>query len=94
MFSAIENSKKVEFANFIYALGIDNVGRKTAKDLAKIAAYAINDKLFLDITNTKFYSLTSTEDTGIKGIIRKFQDVYLSVFKVEKEYSKQAGGSL
>ncbi len=34
LFTAIENSKTVEFANFIYALGIDNVGKKTAKDLA------------------------------------------------------------
>lgn len=33
--SAIENSKKVPLANFIYALGIDNVGKKTAKDLAE-----------------------------------------------------------
>ncbi len=35
LFTAIEKSKKVEFANFIYALGIDGVGKKTAKDLAK-----------------------------------------------------------
>ena len=34
-------------------------------------------------------NLTSTEDEGIKGIIRKFQDVYLSVFKVEKNYTKE-----
>ena len=34
-------------------------------------------------------NLTSTESSGIKGIIRKFQDVYLSVFKVEKEYTKE-----
>ena len=34
-------------------------------------------------------NLTSTEDSGIKGIIRKFQDVYLSVFKVEKNYTKE-----
>lgn len=33
--------------------------------------------------------LTSTEDEGIAGIIRKFQDVYLSVFKVEKNYTKE-----
>lgn len=33
--NAISASKKVDFANFIYALGIDNVGKKTAKDLAK-----------------------------------------------------------
>lgn len=35
MLNAINASKKVDFANFIYALGIDNVGKKTAKDLAK-----------------------------------------------------------
>lgn len=35
LFAAIENSKKVDFANFIFALGIDNVGKKTAKDLAE-----------------------------------------------------------
>ena len=34
-------------------------------------------------------NLTSTISSGIKGIIRKFQDVYLAVFKVEKEYSKE-----
>jgi len=33
--------------------------------------------------------LTSNEDEGIAGIIRKFQDVYLSVFKVEKNYTKE-----
>lgn len=31
---------------------------------------------------------TSTEDRGIKGIIRKFTDIYLSIFKVEKKYTK------
>ena len=34
-------------------------------------------------------NLTSTEDEGIKGIIRKFHDIYLSVFKVEKNYTKE-----
>lgn len=34
-------------------------------------------------------NLTSNVSSGIKGIIRKFQDVYLAVFKVEKEYSKE-----
>lgn len=32
---------------------------------------------------------TSTEDKGIKGIIRKFTDIYMSIFQVEKKYSKQ-----
>lgn len=35
LFDAIETSKTVSFANFIFALGIDNVGKKTAKDLSK-----------------------------------------------------------
>lgn len=35
LLSAIENSKNVEFDKFVYALGIDNVGKKTAKDLTK-----------------------------------------------------------
>lgn len=33
--SAIEKSKNVELSSFIFALGIDGVGKKTAKDLAK-----------------------------------------------------------
>lgn len=32
---------------------------------------------------------TSTEDEGIEGIIRKFTDIYMSIFKIEKNYTKQ-----
>ena len=32
---------------------------------------------------------TSTEAEGIEGIIRKFTDIYLSIFEIEKKYSKQ-----
>ncbi len=35
LLNSIEESKKVNLENFIYALGIKNVGIKTAKDLAK-----------------------------------------------------------
>ncbi len=35
LLSSIEYSKNIDLSNFIYALGIDNVGKKTAKDLAK-----------------------------------------------------------
>ena len=35
LLSAIEKSKTVDFSSFILALGIDNVGKKTAKDFAK-----------------------------------------------------------
>ena len=34
-------------------------------------------------------NLTSTEASGIAGIIRKFQDIYLSVFYIEKQYTKE-----
>ena len=34
-------------------------------------------------------ALTDTVSTGIDGIVRKFTDVYLSVFKIEKHYTKQ-----
>ena len=33
--SSIEKSKNVKLSNFIFALGIDNIGQKTAKQLAK-----------------------------------------------------------
>ena len=32
---------------------------------------------------------TSYEDSGIEGIIRKFQDIYMAVFKIEKNYTKE-----
>lgn len=35
LLNAIEKSKTVEFSSFILALGIENVGKKTAKDFAK-----------------------------------------------------------
>ena len=34
-------------------------------------------------------TFTSTETSGFAGIIRKFTDIYLSVFKIEKDYSKK-----
>ena len=34
-------------------------------------------------------SFTSTTSRGIKGIIRKFTDIYLAVFKLEKNYTKE-----
>lgn len=34
-------------------------------------------------------AFTSNEDEGLEGIIRKFTDVYLSVFKIETHYTKE-----
>lgn len=32
---------------------------------------------------------TSSEASGIRGIIRKFTDIYMAVFKIEKKYTKE-----
>lgn len=32
---------------------------------------------------------TSTEDKGLEGIIRKFTDIYISVFQIERKYTKE-----
>lgn len=40
----------------------------------------------MQIVKLKFTDKTST---GIKGIIRKFTDIYMSVFKIEKKYTKE-----
>ena len=34
-------------------------------------------------------NFTSNTASGLEGIIRKFSDIYLSIFKIEKNYSKQ-----
>ena len=34
-------------------------------------------------------TFTSTESHGLAGIIRKFTDIYMSIFKVEKNYTKE-----
>lgn len=34
-------------------------------------------------------AFTSRESSGIKGIIRKFTDIYMSIFQIEKKYTKQ-----
>ncbi len=58
LFTALENSKKIDFSSFIYSLGIDNVGKKTAKDLAK---FYKNIESFL---STDRDSLLSIEEIG------------------------------
>ena len=34
-------------------------------------------------------TFTSTETRGFDGIVRKFTDIYMSIFKIEKDYSKE-----
>lgn len=58
LFSAIENSKNVELSAFIYALGIENVGKKTARDLAKVY------KTIENFLNCDRESLLAIEEVG------------------------------
>jgi DNA ligase (NAD+) len=56
---AIENSKMPELSNFLFALGIPNVGSKTAKDLAK------NFKTLDGIKAATLEELTAVRDIGV-----------------------------
>lgn len=58
LLSAIEKSKNVALPNFIFALGIDGVGKKTAKDLAKKL------KTLGGIANASVEELASLDDVG------------------------------
>ena len=58
LFVAIEKSKKVNFSNFIFALGIENVGKKTARDLSNSFVNIEN------LMNADKEKLLSIDDVG------------------------------
>ena len=58
MLKAIENSKNVTFAKFIFAIGILNVGKKTAIDLSK------KFKNLDNLKNARFEELIEIKDIG------------------------------
>ena len=71
LLNAIENSKHPHLSNFIYALGIPNVGIKTARDLANYF------KTFDKLKNSKEDELISIGDIGsitAKEIVEFFHD--------------------
>ena len=71
LLKAIEDSKKVHLSNFIYALGIPNVGIKTARDLAN------HFKDFEKLKNSKEDELISIGDIGnitAEEIVQFFND--------------------
>ena len=43
----------------------------------------------MQLSKNTFTDPTQTRSHGIDGIIRKFEDIYISVFKLEKNYSKE-----
>lgn len=73
LLDSIEKSKECDLASFIYALGIPNVGKKTAKDLVKRFGNINN------IINATFEELISVQDVG--DIVAKS---VLEFFKEEK----------
>lgn len=71
LIESIEKSKKCELDSFIFALGIPNVGKKTARDLAK------NFKTLSNIQNATLEELITIQDVG--------EIVALSVIEFFKE---------
>ena len=80
--TSIEKSKNVDFYRFIFALGIANVGIKTAKDLAK------RYDSFEELSKANIEELQQIEDIGeivAKSIVEFFnnefeQNIYQSLF--------------
>lgn len=71
LIDSIEKSKCVSLASFIYALGIPNVGKKTAKDLTKFY------ESLEEIKNAKVEDLAEIRDIGeivAKSIVEFFED--------------------
>ena len=45
--------------------------------------------LTMQVAKNSYNKENANVSTGFKGIVRKFTDIYLAVFKIEKHYSKQ-----
>ena len=69
LITAIEQSKTVSFANFIYALGIENVGRKTAKDLSE--RFSVLDNL-MRATKADLLTIDDVGDVVADCIVQYF----------------------
>lgn len=71
LLSAIEKSKKVSLASFIYALGIEGVGKKTAKDLQKYF------KTIDALASATYLELAGLKDIG-EVTARSIEEYFLS----------------
>lgn len=69
--TAIENSKKVALAQFIYALGLDNVGAVTARDLA--VRFGSVDNLS-KATVEQLIAINGIGDVVAEGIVQFFSE--------------------
>ena len=67
----------VDMARFLKASALQLLGQNDAGGASTLTMQVVKN------------NLTDTTSSGIAGIIRKFKDVYLSVFFMEKKYSKE-----
>ncbi len=72
LLASIENSKNIDFDKFIYALGIDNVGKKTAKDLAK--NFANIEELMIS-TKEQLTNIADIGEIVADCIVKYFADI-------------------
>lgn len=70
----------VDLLRFIKATALQLIGKDEAGGASTLTMQAVKNNLT---------QKGITEKNKVEKIIRKFQDVYLAVFKVEKEYSKE-----
>lgn len=77
LLAAIEKSKKAELANFIYALGIENIGAVTARDLARI--FGGIDALFAATAG----ELTKIDEVG-EIVASSVMDYFADPFNIEQ----------
>ncbi len=71
LINSINKSKNVNFENFIFALGISNIGKKTAKDLTKYYPTLEN------LENAKVEDLSNIHDIGdivANSVVQYFKD--------------------
>ncbi len=76
-----------EDARFFQHNGLD-VPRFTAAVIGQVTGQDAGGGSTLSMQVIK-NSMTSTEASGIEGVIRKFSDVYLAMFNLEKDFSKE-----
>ncbi len=80
----IEKSKNCPLENFIFALGIDGIGKKTAKDLAK--NYKSLDKLFVT-TKEEFLSTDEIGEVLADNLVKYFADEH-NIAEIKKLLSE------
>lgn len=69
--------KGVDMARFLIATAGQVMGKSGAGGASTLTMQIAKQRI------------NGSEDSGIKGIIRKFSDIYVSVFKLEKNYTKE-----